>query len=290
MKKYIFICLFFISSISCTKAQLLWEISGNGLEEPSYLYGTMHLGDERIYQFNDSLMPLFNQCDAFAGELILETSIFSSFRMLMDMQMENDTTLRDLLTQEEYRAVKPKLDKKLNEMGLIFAADYIERIKPIFVSMIMTDLKLEAGKEPVDLYFQRIAKKKEMEVIGLETMDEQMAVFDKIPLAKQAKMLYTELSTPQEEGMDTDMLIDLYAAQELDSLYNITLKGFDSEINEDLLFKRNINMANRMEPYMKKFRIFVGVGAAHLPGEGGVIDLLRKKGYTVRPVNFPEKE
>jgi uncharacterized protein YbaP (TraB family) len=137
------------------------------------------------------------------------------------------------------------------------------------------------------MFFQKIAKQKGMEVIGLETIKEQMDVFEKIPLKTQATMLYKELSSEKVEGENQlDDMIELYARQELDSLYLLTSTGMDSETNKHLLVVRNHNMADRMEPIMKKKPMFVGVGAAHLPGKEGVIDLLRKKGYTVRAVNF----
>ncbi|MFT5916694.1 MAG: hypothetical protein ACJAWV_001864 [Flammeovirgaceae bacterium] len=291
MKKAFLLVLFLFSIAYQSHAQLLWEISGNGLEKNSYLYGTMHLGDERIYQFNDSLMPLFDKCDVFAGEIILEQSLMQSFGLLTQMQMRNDTTLRDLLPREEYGLVKRKLDKRLDAMGMLFFADMIERIKPVFVSMIMMDVELQSKgkveKEPIDMFFQKIAKQKGMEVIGLETIKEQMDVFEKIPLKTQATMLYKELSSEKVEGENQlDDMIELYARQELDSLYLLTSTGMDSETNKHLLVVRNHNMADRMEPIMKKKPMFVGVGAAHLPGKEGVIDLLRKKGYTVRAVNF----
>jgi uncharacterized protein YbaP (TraB family) len=144
MKKAFLLVLFLFSIAYQSHAQLLWEISGNGLEKNSYLYGTMHLGDERIYQFNDSLMPLFDKCDVFAGEIILEQSLMQSFGLLTQMQMRNDTTLRDLLPREEYGLVKRKLDKRLDAMGMLFFADMIERIKPVFVSMIMMDVELQS--------------------------------------------------------------------------------------------------------------------------------------------------
>lgn len=293
MKKSIFfLATLFLFSIPSLKAQLLWEISGNGLDEPSYLFGTMHIGDERVYGFNDSLLTVFNQCDLFAGELILEQSFLSSLNLLMGMQMKGDTTLADLLPKEKYALVKRKLDKRLDEMKMLFMVSYIERMKPIFISIILSDLNIQAdaAKDPLDLYFQKIAKEKNMEVVGLETMEEQMAVFDKMSLQKQADMLYDELSKQgEEDDSSLEDLITIYMAEDLDSLIEMTSQGFDSDMNAALLYERNINMANRMEPYMKQKRIFVGVGAAHLPGEGGLIDLLRKKGYKLRAVNFPEK-
>ena len=296
MKKIILLFTFILVGSSQIKAQLLWEISGNGLKKPSYLYGTMHIGDERVYDFNDSLLNLFGKCDIFAGELVIKQDFFTSINLLLGMRMQGDTTLSDLLPREKYAFVKRKLDKRLDEMGILYMARFIEQLKPFFISIFMSDLNAQAtaSKVPLDLYFQNIAREKKMDVVGLETMDEQMSVFDRIPLKSQANMLYEELNKDKDEEAakkEMEELITIYANEDLDSLYRLTSQSFDDEMNAELLIKRNINMADRMVPYMKKKkRIFVGVGAAHLPGEEGVINLLRKKGYTLRAVNFPKKE
>lgn len=282
-----------------SQAQLLWEISGNGLKRPSYLYGTMHIGDDRVYDFNDSLLTVFYKCDIVAGELVIKQDLFTGLNMLLGMRMKGDTTLSDLLPREKYALVKRKLDKRLDEMGILYMANYIEQIKPFFISVLLSDLgKVSASSRPaIDLYFQNIAREKNIEVVGLETVEEQMSVFDRISLKKQAEMLYEELNKSEEDAEqakeEMDKLIDIYASENLDSLYQLTLGEFDTQMNAELLDKRNINMADRMVPYMKrkkKTQIFVAVGAAHLPGEGGVINLLRKKGYTLRAVNFPAKK
>ena len=243
MKKVTLIVLL-ICCVFNSKAQLLWEISGNDLQKPSYLYGTMHIGDKRVYDFNDSLLLLFDQCDIFAGELVLEQSLFRSLNLLMGMRMQGDTTLADLLSKDQYAFIKGKLDKKLDEMGMLFSAGFIEKMKPIFISIIMSDLDIQSGSNqiPLDLHFQNIAKEKNMEVIGLETIDEQMAVFDRIPLKKQADMLYHELKKQEEDddAMDMDKLIDIYASEDLDSLYKLTQGSFDNDMNAELLYKRNV--------------------------------------------------
>ena len=290
MKPILFILLFLTASLNLN-AQLLWEVSGNGLEKPSYVYGTVHVGDNRAYQFIDDIKPKLQSCDIMAGELDLDMSIFQNFSMLMSLFMPNDTTLKDLLTKEEYSLVKRKLDKKLYNMGLIGMAEIMEKIKPTFTSMFLTDLNtlsdMNSGQPALDLYLQQEARKAGKQVIGLETVDEQMGTFDKIPLKKQAQALYEELAA--EGGSNSaemlERMLDLYAEGNLDSLYAISTTEMDAEMIESFLNLRNHNMANRMVPYLDKGKtMFVAVGAAHLLGEEGVLELLRKKGYTVKAV------
>jgi hypothetical protein len=277
-------------------AQLLWEISGNGLEAPSYLYGTVHVSDSRAYTFSDSVLARISETDVLAGELNLDMSIFQSFQMLSAMFMPNDTTLRDLLEREQYALVKRKLDKRLHSMGLLGMADWVERMKPIYISMVLMDLSgaMEghgSGRPALDLYLQQRARAKRKEVVGLETLEEQLSVFDRVPLREQALGLYEELA--QDDGGagqrdQLDRMLDWYAAGELDSLYQLSLAGMDSTFRVAMLDARNRNMAERMVPHWKQGkRLFVAVGAAHLPGEEGIVALLRRMGYRVEPAGAP---
>lgn len=290
-----------IFALQPSQAQLLWEISGKDLAKPSYLYGTVHVGDERAYQFMDSLMPRIDAVDMMAGELALDMSLMQSMDMMMSLFMPNDTTLKMLLPKDRYEEAKSIIDQRLNESGMIMLSGMMERIKPAFTSMMLMSLEqmgnmqqggsLAGEKPPLDLHLQNVAKRMDKEVIGLETMKEQVSVFDRIPLTKQADMLYEELSA-SEEGAESaeqslEKMLDWYAAGRLDSLYSFSYNQMDNEMIDALLNGRNHNMADRMIPYLQQGKtLFVAVGAAHLPGEQGVIELLREKGYTVKAVEL----
>ncbi len=262
-----------------TNAQLLWEISGNGLMQPSYLYGTMHVNDERVYRASERAMPFFEQCEVFAGELKFDQGM--NMEMMSHLFMPGDTTLSDLLSKEQYAFVKPLLDEKLGIM-----ASFTERMKPIFVSVLMSDTDmLQSDKLPIDLHFQEVAKEKGIQVVGLETFDEQLAAFNSIPLQLQADMLYEELqNAADEDGNPTDDLIELYVTENLDSLYTMTFETYGEELGDVLLIQRNQKMAERIAKMLPNQRVFIGVGAAHLPGTEGVVALLRLQGFTVSPI------
>jgi uncharacterized protein YbaP (TraB family) len=162
--KHLLTTILLIGLISLSaKAQIFWEISGNGLEEPSYLLGTIHIGDQRVYDFPDSMMTCFNQCDAFAGELdLININIWDSFEVMAQMKMPGDTSLKDLLPPEKYNIIHEKLEKQLG-----FLTSTFEKFHPFllqaFLDPSMTSgqsLNNPNGNPPLDLYLEQAAQKK----------------------------------------------------------------------------------------------------------------------------------
>jgi uncharacterized protein len=139
----------------------------------------------------------------------------------------------------------------------------------------------------LDIYFFKEAKKQKKQTIGLEKTMEQIDAFSAVPYELQARGLVDAVTDYGKEGeLDMDAMMDYYVEGNLDKLLEMTTKDEDDEemakiFNDIFLVKRNYNMADRAEPYIKKGSTFIAVGAAHLPGEEGIIKLLRKKGYKV---------
>lgn len=131
-----------------------------------------------------------------------------------------------------------------------------------------------------------LAGKQKTEVIGLETMDEQMALFDSIPYRDQIKMILTMIDSLPKARQEFRDLVSLYKSQKVNDLYQMTMKSdYGMDGNEDiLLFDRNKKWIPRMRKIMIEKPTLFAVGAAHLGGERGVISLLRKEGYRVRAV------
>jgi uncharacterized protein YbaP (TraB family) len=269
-------------------AQLLWKITGKNLEKPSYLYGTMHTSNPKAFVLKDVLIEKISTCEAYAGEMIFEPAMM--FAILPQLFMEKDTTLKTLLNEEEYRVVKEVLDEKLGMMST-----FAERIKPMFTSMLLQEGSLEglqtaspSQHTALDFFLQEEASKRNLELISLETLEEQMNVINSVPLLKQAKMLYQDVIKNKQEEKDDSMekMLQWYAEQKLDSLYQYASKEFATEpaLSYQILTKRNLNMADRIEKHINKKSVFVAIGAAHLPDKQGVIELLRKKKFKVEPV------
>ena len=260
---------------------LFWEISGNGLKNNSYLYGTMHTQDERAFQFKEGVIDAFNQAEIYAMELNMDS--VNQGALLSKLIMDSTYSLKTLLTADEYAVVSNFFKDSLGQALFMF-----EKMQPLFTAQMVTLRDLEAQQtDALDIYFFKEAKKQKKQTIGLEKTIEQIDAFSAIPYELQAKGLVDAVNDYGKEGkLDMDAMIKYYAEGNLDKLLEMTTKDEEDEelskiFNDIFLVKRNYNMADRAEPYIKEGSTFIAVGAAHLPGEEGVIELLRKKGYKV---------
>lgn len=281
--------ILFPLSIPAASAQtnsLLWEISGNGLAQPSYLYGTIHIQDARVFQYGEPVKKALESSSAVVGELTFDTA--SMMQAMLKAMLPSSTSLIDILGEKDYKYVKSQLEKRLDPMTAMIA----ERMKPFFISAIVSMKSFESDSAmALDMYLQTYAKQNGKKVLGLETMLEQMAFIDSISLEEQGKMLVQGLKMMGKNDKAMTQMINLYLDQNLDQLLVETKKmGNEGNFEDKLLRKRNINMANRLVPIAEKQTAFFAVGAAHLPGEEGVINLLRKKGYTLKPIPFTFKK
>ncbi len=259
---------------------LLWEISGNNMQESSYLFGTMHVKDKRAFQFHDSLLLKLKSCKVFAGEIVLDKS--TAKELSSDLLLPPGKELKTLLSEKEYKKVKKFCQKHLGTTMTLF----VNRIKPVFTSAMISESLMESEMpKALDEYLQDLAKEFNLRVTGLETVKEQMNALNELSVEEQAKMLLEQIDRIDEEKKEIHRLANVYASQNLDSIYTfIQTPEMQGEFGDALIKDRNLIMAERLEKLMRKEATFCAIGAAHLPGENGVIQLLRTKGYTLRPV------
>lgn len=257
---------------------LIWEITGEDLPGPSYVYGTMHVQDERAFQFRETVLPAFENAEAFAMELLMEDVNPMSLMTMMAM----DSTLEELYTEEEYDALSAWFSDSLR-MDL----NNFKRIKPFFIYAQVAQSSFgQQEAQAVDLYFYSQAKEAGKDLYGLETLEEQMSAVNSMSLREQAEMLLESMAPTDETGEDpNEKLMEYYLAEDLDGLAEWA-KSMDmgKEFETEFLQKRNQKMLERMLPLIREKSTFSAVGALHLPGSEGVLALLRKAGYTVRPL------
>ena len=286
MKKhliYLTISLFQLTSIGQDKYNsLFWEISGNGLKESSFLYGTMHTQDDRVFQFKEGVMDAFNHAKIYAMELNVDS--IDQVALLSKLIMDSTHSLKTLLTESEYTMVSDFFRDSLRQPLFLF-----EKMQPLFTAQMVSLRDLEAQQaDALDIYFFKEAKKQKKQTIGLEKTIEQIDAFSSISYELQAEGLVDAVKNyGNEDELDMDAMMKYYVEGNLDKLLEMTTE-YDEEdeemskiFNDVFLVKRNHNMADRAEPFIKKGSTFIAVGAAHLPGEEGIIELLRKKGYKV---------
>jgi hypothetical protein len=286
MKKILFVLSVLLSfSLSAQYNSLLWKITGNGLKKPSYLYGTMHTSDARVFNFSDSLMPFFNASKAYAMELDPVTAF--DFSIVSKITMGKGYSLKKMIPDTDYLFLDSVMRK---EVG--YSVKMFDNVAPVFTmsllemkSMGLSDSSIKGNKEVLDVYFHNLAKKKKKKLIGIETVEEQLGALNSLTYQEQADMLLAELHAMRGNSSEGTELVEYYLQQDLDKLAAMnSVTDMPEKFYTALVTNRNVRMADRIAVFIQEQTVFVAIGALHLPGPGGVIELLRKKGYTVYPV------
>jgi len=263
---------------------LLWRISGKGLAKSSYLFGTIHMICADDIQLSDSLRSAIRKADDVYLELDMD-NMFELMSVMTKMKMRGDTTLSDLLTASEYQKVKAFFKRK----GGMLPFSMLETYKPMLAASTLMQGAIDCDNAiAMEQLVMAEAKKHDKSIKGLETMAFQMSIFDSIPYSVQAKQLlnFIETSGDSTGNKEFENMMNAYRSQELNKLEEITIKedlGME-RFTEIMLYSRNRQWAEKLERIMVGQSLVIAVGAGHLPGNKGVISLLRKKGYKVEPV------
>jgi len=261
---------------------LLWEISGNGLTKPSYLFGTMHILCADDARLTDTLKDIIKGSDLIYFEIDMD-NMMEMLGAMKYLKMNDNKKLSDLLTAEEYAKVKNYFSH--GDFPMPFAM--METFKPFFISSLISEQKMSCpDKEGMEQAIVKESKQYQKEIRGLESVAFQASVFDSIPYEQQAKELVKSIDSMDKNSALADELVEVYKRQDLNKIEELTSKedGGISGFMDLLLYNRNSDWANKMNGIMKANSALFAVGAAHLPGDRGVINLLRNKGYHLRPV------
>ncbi|MBL0359034.1 MAG: TraB/GumN family protein [Chitinophagaceae bacterium] len=260
---------------------LLWEVSGNGLKQNSYLFGTFHLMCKGDIVISNQLKAAIGNAATVYMELDMDDPAVMMGGLLM-MNMKNGKKLKDLYTEEEYN----KLNKFFKD-SLSTPLTFLQSIKPYFlVAMLYPKMMPCKTVSGVAEELMKVAKTQQKEINGLETMEFQASVFDSIPYEEQAKELIKSIDSLNIYAKYFDTMVNVYKSQQLAAMQNLFNKSeFGMEEHQDILLdNRNKNWVIQLKEIMKKQPVFVAVGAGHLVGEKGLIELLRNQGYTLRPL------
>ncbi len=267
---------------SQTAHTLLWRISGKTLERPSYLFGTMHILCTNDATLSDSLKAVIAACDEVRFEIDLSDAA-GMLNSIKYMQMNDSKRLSDLLDTAEYTRVKAYFTKHVSMLPF----SMLERFKPMLISGLIEEQGLGCQTtDGMELMIMKELHTYKKPVSGFETVAFQAGLFDSIPYEKQAKELVNNIDSADENRKSTKKLMELYTRQDLDGIEELSNKD-DSEMSgymDLLLYNRNRKWAKELDGLLPRKSLLVAVGAAHLPGKDGVIELLRSEGYTVEPV------
>jgi uncharacterized protein YbaP (TraB family) len=277
---------------------LLWKVEGKNLQEPSYLFGTMHVSDSLIHSMvSDSLHRVIGSTDIFLSELTFsDIQNMDQSKMLNAIMMPDDTTLKDFFTDEEFEEMNDFFARNLG-----IGAMMVPRMKPFYTLATLQQLQMMGdsamavemsnnGDKPVlDNLLSNIADSLGLQLKGLETIDEQLGAIDQIPLEKQAESLKYYVDHYEERDEGAGKMFQAYADQNVQQILEIVNE--DNEefklIEKPLIIERNKNMHQRLLKYLERGdSVFCAVGLLHLIGETGLILELREDGYKVSPIGF----
>lgn len=265
---------------------LFWQVRGKDIEKPSYIYGTIHVISAEDYFLGANVKQKLVEAD----KLIMEIDFDE-----MDMNaiagaglLPDNKTIKDYLSEEDYEFISTRLSDSIGLSRSQFESAYA-RMKPIFIQQLVVYKFLGENPASYESNFNELAGMHNVASYGLETFREQLEFLDQIPIEEQLQDMVTAIRDWHETKAQYQKMIAAYKDQDLDVLNHLIEDEMESpKMKELLLNKRNTQWMPELTTWIDEGNAFIAVGAGHLEGEFGVINLLRRAGYEVWPYPIGE--
>ncbi|PIE50095.1 MAG: hypothetical protein CSA38_05310 [Flavobacteriales bacterium] len=273
-------CSMFVFSQKKLDNSLLWKVEGKNLSQPSYLYGTIHMICNNDFRFSDVLKKTISEVDKIGFEANM-----GDINQLMEMQQNMakiEKPLTEFLNDEDEKILNNYLQKKLH-VGL----QNFDRMKPVALMMTLTILHFPCEMTAMKSYEKEIggfAKDQQKKMFYLETLGEQWKILDALPDQKEAEEIVEMVKKDKEYDEMSLKMIASYKKQNINEIHDLMEQQMDAEKTDRMLNNRNKNWIPKIENEIKDNSCLIAVGAGHLVGKEGLIQLLRAKGYKVTAV------
>ncbi len=276
------------------QAQLLWKVSGNNLSRPSYILGTYHFAPASMLDTIPGMSQALEGCDVVVGELEGNDLLNPQSQAMAAQAMiaPVDSTLDKLFTPQEYAIVEQVFDKYFGTMGVKLSQ--MNMLKPSAISTQMQAIQAIKSfptmdvNDLIDMAVQKRASLAGRPSLAFETVEEQIDLLFNAPLTEQAQGLLDACKKDDLFAEQSSALVEAYMSQDLSKIEAIIndpeLGGNDAEAMDALIYDRNRSWAAKLVKMMPERACLVCVGAGHLPGNQGLLQLLRDRGYTVEPM------
>ena len=272
---------------------LLWKIEKPGVAA-SHLFGTIHLSDDRILALPERVKAALDGAD----RVVLEIADLDPSAMAMAIGRNrqllvapNGQSLIAALNGEEARKARDAVE----QAGV--PGEALAQLRPWVVTMLMAlgpceRRRMAGGRVALDSAIAQRARSRSVQVIGLETLDEQLQAMASVPEDHQLTMLRAGLALADRTEDLMETLVRLYLDRKIGHVWPLQAElwasaGFGGEalasFREALLTRRNKRMLGAAAPLLAKGRSFIAVGALHLSGQEGLVQLLREQGWQVSP-------
>ncbi len=259
---------------------VFWEIGGNGLSRPSYLFGTIHIMHKKDFVVHKMVKEKLTASDRLIMETDLNIPLSQKIEMAKAIMLPDKKTLKEYMDSLDYAHLRLYVLDSLGVKASRF--NIYEKLKPFaFYSALIPEI-IGEKTESYELNFNKLAKKKKIPVIGLETVEYQMGIFDSIPIERQIDMFFDFTGNPKNEFNE---MVAMYLSQDIYRMA-ASLKEDDKykHFEKELIAIRNHNWVEQFKVLLRENSSFIAVGAGHLAGENGLLRLLKEAGFSVRPV------
>ncbi len=268
-----------------TNNSLLWMVTQEASTDTSFVFGTMHIIQKKHFFFPELLEELISASDMVVLEIGEEMN--NPLKAMNLLRLEEGESMFDYFNEAQTDSI---LDWAEAEMGMNeeqFRKSF-GQMKPFVIVSAASAGDMLEDSESYERTIMEIQSEEKIKLEGLETLEEQMGIFDGLTDEEQAQMVMEAIKGGDEADQELEKMIRLYTNQNIDSMYAMIHDDSDAIANREaeFLYDRNENWIPKMEEMMKGKRIFFAVGAAHLGGDKGVLELLRKNGYKVTSVKL----
>lgn len=275
---------------------IFWKIERDGLE-PSHLLGTAHVTDRRVTTLRPDIeMALLAASDA-AFELKevadRQQLAMAALGLARYMVLPPGKTLWDMIPDDQETLIRDNPNLSPGAANGLFGYQPWVVATSLSVPLCET-LRVAAGNMPLDMKLAVLAAEKGIAIHGLETVEEQFAVLASLPMDDQLEYLMAVARNAASVPDQFETLVSLYVQRHVTAMMPLMLKVQPMTpeeakmlefVERDLVIKRNHRMAERALPLLAKGNVFIAVGALHLPGNEGLVELLRQSGYKLTPIN-----
>lgn len=291
MKQILFLLTFLLSTFTfgqkveeypMSENALLWKIEGPGVNSKSYLFGTIHLIDEDKFYFPKKLEKIVEHTD----QVVLEIANLNATNAMKYIQLQQGSFF-DYFNEEQVDSILnwAKIEAVMEET--VFRAA-MSKMKPFAIVQLATQMSLKVPTSSYELTIESRAKSKSIPVYGLETIEDQIGIFDNMDSLSQANMVMESIRNYNQNDSLTQQMQSIYLSQNVDKMYQIVVEseGSIKDITTQLLDDRNEKWIPLISAFIQNKNTFIAVGAGHLGGPNGVIRLLEKAGYILTPIRL----
>ena len=268
-----------------TDNSLLWMVTKDGTKDTSFVFGTMHIIQKEHFFFPDLLEEVISASDLVVLEIGEEMN--NPLAAMNLLRLEEGKSMFDFFNEAQIDSL---LEWAQSEMGLnedMFRASF-GQMKPFVIVSAASAGDMLEDSESYERTIMDIQSEEKIKLEGLETLEEQMSIFDDLTDEEQAQMVMEAIKEGPEADKELQDMMRLYTEQDIDGMYAMIHEESDAiaDREAEFLYDRNEKWIPKMEGMMKDKRVFFAVGAAHLGGDKGVLTLLRKEGFNVTSIKL----